>query len=119
MEAAAMALGRATSRTGPDAVPLPHQHTQVKALNQSSNDDWLSSHGGADEERAFHSYWKARGGQAFFDRFTAPMARGTDSYVGLRKMVTRHAYLARLSQEWTMHGLDNREAFFWGGALVG
>jgi hypothetical protein len=79
----------------------------------------LASHGGADEERAFHNYWKARGGQAFFDRFTAPIARGTDSYVELRRMVTRRAYLARLSQEWTMHGLDNREAFFWAGPLVG
>jgi hypothetical protein len=118
-EAAAMALGKVTPRTGQGAVPLPHQASQVKALNQSSNDDWLSSYGGVDEERAFHNYWLARGGQAFFDRFTAPGARSKDSYVELRRMVTRRAYLARLSQEWTMHGLDNREAFFWGGALVG
>ena len=119
MESAATVLAKATSRTGPDAVPLPHQHTLVKALNQASNDNWLASHGGANEEKALHNYWKARCGQAFLENFTAPVARSADSYTDLRRMVTRCAYLARLSQEWTMHGLDLREAFFWGGTLVG
>jgi hypothetical protein len=79
----------------------------------------LASHAGADEEKAFHKCWKMRGGQDRFNRFTGPFEKAPDAYVDLRKMVTKRAYLAKLSQGRTEFGLDTREAFFWAGPLVG
>jgi hypothetical protein len=119
LEAASAAFVDAGLTQGPKAITLPHQLDSVKVLNKSSNDDWLASHGGTEEEKAFYNYWRARGGQRVFDRFTGPAGFCPDSYLDLRRMVTRRAYLAKLSQEWTVHGLDTREAFFWGGPLAG
>jgi hypothetical protein len=72
MEAASTAFTEAELTQGPKAITLPHQLSIVKVLNKSSNDDWLASHGGTEEEKAFYSYWRARGGQKLFDRFTGP-----------------------------------------------
>ena len=72
LEAASTAFTDADLTQGPKAITLPHQLSLVKEQNKSSNDDWLASHGGTDEEKAFYSYWRARGGQKEFDRFTGP-----------------------------------------------
>jgi hypothetical protein len=72
MEATSTAFTEAELTQGPKAITLPHQLSIVKVLNKSSNDDWLASHGGTEEEKAFYSYWRARGGQKLFDRFTGP-----------------------------------------------
>ena len=72
MEAASTAFTEAELTQGPKAITLPHQLSIVKVLNKSSNDDWLASHGGTEEERAFYNYWRTRGGQKLFDRFTGP-----------------------------------------------